>query len=810
MFGASNYTDPDIPDLVSPANDLDHVAHVLKERYAFAVETYKNVTRTQLLDRLEVLSENATECEAIIIYYAGHGKQDDAQGYWLPVDADDRRKSNWISNSDIVNRLKPLKARHVWLIADSCFAATLLRDVGTPGGHPLLNKAATKKSRIVFTSGGLEPVLDDGGKRGTSIFADKLVEALTTSNQRYVALRDLAPRVRELVSEVVNQTPEWGPLRNVGHENGDFILQNQAISRRLRSTSAFEGETKDEIRLFDHAFCAETNSRGGVTSTCCPDGEIADRFGNCCSLGSGSRNGSCVSLEQVFQCKDPYECASNAERLHRLGNDQGAFGYAKMACKMGVSRACSLKGVIRYRASVIDAATCSLLDQGCQRDHELACGTLAQDAEGARRCGIPFRDNWETMARACAIEPTFHSCRPLSAVWLGDDLLVHDSVEPALRSACVRPGQGAWACRTLGIGWAERARANDEPQQWTYAIEAFQRGCDAGDGRSCWLGSSSMVEAPREARPTTYGVEQTSLLARGCRAADAWSCFNVAHLLSAGEDGIAINLSYAISFAREACHIDNTYCEYQASLLTRIGTAYANARIWAKSIEAYEEACALEDAVGCARRDIVSFYSGRRSNRRKPLSDLRKRCATDGNETACRFVRGHRRRFFPAFLPPVSGGYGFIYSRDGDANRYGVSLNVYGGFLDIQAQLMGGPGFSARVGAGIQPFSWPDANVSAWTMLQPSVGFAFDPMSASRGEPPRQGNRFALVLSNTISISCWGFIRGELEFPQVKGAPIEGLLTFGLDLYPGQKKTGYRDRRCARQFGAFSPGLRLL
>ena len=60
----------------------------------------------------------------MLIYYAGHGEleKDENRGYWLPVDASYEKKSKWISNQRIVDRIKATKAKHVLLIADSCFS----------------------------------------------------------------------------------------------------------------------------------------------------------------------------------------------------------------------------------------------------------------------------------------------------------------------------------------------------------------------------------------------------------------------------------------------------------------------------------------------------------------------------------------------------------------------------------------------------------------------------------------------------------------------------------------------------------------
>ena len=51
------------------------------------------------------------------------------KGYWLPVDADEENRSNWVSNTDIRDHLKGMGAKHVMIVADSCYSGTLTRGV---------------------------------------------------------------------------------------------------------------------------------------------------------------------------------------------------------------------------------------------------------------------------------------------------------------------------------------------------------------------------------------------------------------------------------------------------------------------------------------------------------------------------------------------------------------------------------------------------------------------------------------------------------------------------------------------------------
>lgn len=221
--------------LKTPIADAKAMAAVLSHDYGFQVTTLTNATRYQIVSALSRLRREATEADNVLIYYAGHGYLDDAtsRGYWLPVDAERDNIANWLSTNDITDVLAGLQARHAIILADSCFSGALLRSDPTiqiDERQSLLKKLATLRSRSIMTSGGLEPVSDNGNGRN-SIFAGALIRALRDNRQTLEAGR-LFMQIRDKVAINASQTPQYGPLRNAGHDGGDFIFtRNKSPSR---------------------------------------------------------------------------------------------------------------------------------------------------------------------------------------------------------------------------------------------------------------------------------------------------------------------------------------------------------------------------------------------------------------------------------------------------------------------------------------------------------------------------------------------------------------------------------------------------
>ncbi len=84
-------------------------------------------------------------------------------------------------------------------------------------------RIAKKKARSVISSGGLEPVVDSGGKGNHSVFASAFIEALS-ENTDIMDGTQLFRKIRRPVILNSDQTPEYSDIRKAGHDGGDFLF----------------------------------------------------------------------------------------------------------------------------------------------------------------------------------------------------------------------------------------------------------------------------------------------------------------------------------------------------------------------------------------------------------------------------------------------------------------------------------------------------------------------------------------------------------------------------------------------------------
>ena len=214
-----------LPNLKTAANDARAVADILRETYGFDVTLLIDATRADIIEALDDFRETLDDTTNLLIYYAGHGWLDEAagQGYWLPVDAKPDRRSNWVANATITGTLRALNAKHVMVVADSCYSGTLVRGIKIKENTPdYIRRMAGKRARLALTSGGLEPVADSGGGKH-SPFAAAFIDVLK-ANTSVIDGTQLFSQMRRPVILNSDQTPQYSDVRRAGHEGGDFLF----------------------------------------------------------------------------------------------------------------------------------------------------------------------------------------------------------------------------------------------------------------------------------------------------------------------------------------------------------------------------------------------------------------------------------------------------------------------------------------------------------------------------------------------------------------------------------------------------------
>ncbi len=239
VIGNNSYQSAsDYPALQSAVNDATAVAQVLRDRYGYETRLLLNGTRFDILSALNEMRETLTPNDNLLVYYAGHGEisADGQQGYWIPVDGQAGVAGTWISNGAISEILDTMQARHVLVVADSCYSGAMTRSAQASFDTAVMpadkwaewvKTMSAGRSRTALVSGGVQPVPDTGSGKH-SYFARAFLNALEDNNRLLEAQRLFREVSSSLALAAVNapvtQIPEYSPIRFAGHEAGEFFF----------------------------------------------------------------------------------------------------------------------------------------------------------------------------------------------------------------------------------------------------------------------------------------------------------------------------------------------------------------------------------------------------------------------------------------------------------------------------------------------------------------------------------------------------------------------------------------------------------
>jgi hypothetical protein len=224
IIGISNYNDPLINELDKPVKDAELFYNLLISRYTFEKENakfLKNATMEDIVNALDYFAKVVKSSDNFLIFYAGHGVWNATSeiGYWLPSDARKNSTLKWFRNSALRDYLREINSKHTLLITDACFGGSIFKTrAAFSDANLAVNKLYELPSRKAMTSGTLTEVPDQ------SAFLKYLTERLKNNTEKYLSSEQLYSSFRTAVINNSNSVPQFGEIKDVGDEGGDFIF----------------------------------------------------------------------------------------------------------------------------------------------------------------------------------------------------------------------------------------------------------------------------------------------------------------------------------------------------------------------------------------------------------------------------------------------------------------------------------------------------------------------------------------------------------------------------------------------------------
>ena len=229
-------------------NDARTLSETLAAQYGYEAESLvgPQATKEAILKRIKSLGEELTGNDALIVFFAGHGRVinlDAVQraGYLLPYDARlnldiVNHPQEWedqaINMKGLMDLTRKFKAKHVLLMIDACQSGFMAgRGTNLLFQHDLI-QLLTMPSRVVLTATNEVQLARtrnvDGREHG--IFTAALLKALETKKPRSTEAKsvlDLVDEIRPAVSDDSDgmMTPDKNSFAKAGEGmNGEFVF----------------------------------------------------------------------------------------------------------------------------------------------------------------------------------------------------------------------------------------------------------------------------------------------------------------------------------------------------------------------------------------------------------------------------------------------------------------------------------------------------------------------------------------------------------------------------------------------------------
>jgi len=227
VIAVQDYRDPSVNDLQYPVQDAERFVSTITTLYRFDpsnVTFLKNPARSEIIESFDQLARKLTDEDNLLIFYAGHGYWDERlrQGFWLPSNASQSSRTEWISNGTIRDYVGGVNTKHTLLVSDACFSGGIFRTREAFANPPAAVQALYRlPSRKAMTSGTMKEQVPD-----KSVFIEFLIKRLRENQEALLTAEVLFASFRQAVinNSPIRQIPQFGEIRETGDEGGDFVF----------------------------------------------------------------------------------------------------------------------------------------------------------------------------------------------------------------------------------------------------------------------------------------------------------------------------------------------------------------------------------------------------------------------------------------------------------------------------------------------------------------------------------------------------------------------------------------------------------
>jgi tetratricopeptide (TPR) repeat protein len=213
-------------DLDGPKKEVDLMIKALSKYKIDNIIHKRNLNRSQMQHFFSTELKNqitSNRVNSLLIWFAGHGKLQEQNSFWVPVDSKIDDFNSYYSLNTLKAAIKPYmkNVTHSLIVTDACETGPsfymAMRAI-TADRNCDDTKSTKFKSSQIFTSSGYD------GQDSDSQFTKTFANALMFDSNICVPIERIVRQVTSEVTKSSNKRPKFGKIAGFEDENGTFIF----------------------------------------------------------------------------------------------------------------------------------------------------------------------------------------------------------------------------------------------------------------------------------------------------------------------------------------------------------------------------------------------------------------------------------------------------------------------------------------------------------------------------------------------------------------------------------------------------------
>ena len=165
------------------------------------------------------------QVNSLLIWYSGHGKISNDNGYWMPIDASKKDEFTYFSTTNLKGYLSTYKnLRHTLVVADATETGPsfylAMRDTDRPKECGDYQATKLKSAQVLSAA---EPERSNE----SSLLCKTFANTLKGTKDKCISIDNISEKVNSAAKQNQKQKPKFGNIQDLSDENGTFFFMKK-------------------------------------------------------------------------------------------------------------------------------------------------------------------------------------------------------------------------------------------------------------------------------------------------------------------------------------------------------------------------------------------------------------------------------------------------------------------------------------------------------------------------------------------------------------------------------------------------------